>query len=125
MGVLSKYLPTDVLKGIDVTEGMPYGFRDMAGVTFGSKVYVKHDRQDTAGFIGLLAHEVSHTVQQSVHGAVFWASYITQAAVGMISLKGQDATHDGISWEQRADQLQNKVLADLKAGGNDPCGCGK
>ncbi|WP_211327699.1 hypothetical protein, partial [Solilutibacter pythonis] len=126
MGVLGKYYPQDLLKAVDVKQGMPWFIsKDMIGVTFGSNVYVKNDNADTPAFIGLLAHEIGHAVQQYVHGAVFWASYGAQSASGMLSGKGINGTHDSISFEKRSNRIEAQVLADMKAAGNNPCGCGK
>lgn len=126
MKILGNYYPQDVLKGIDVQQGMPwFVLGNMIGITFGSNVYVAKDRENTPAFIGLLAHEIGHTIQQDVHGAVFWASYGAQSVAGLLSGKGVNGSHDSISFEQRSDQVERQVLADMKAAGNDPCGCPK
>nr|WP_305068792.1 RHS repeat-associated core domain-containing protein [Luteimonas sp. Y-2-2-4F] len=123
-GVLANYYPASVLENIDIEEGLPWFALDgIAAMTFGSKIYVANDRSNNASFIALLGHEIAHTVQQDIHGAVFWASYGAQSAVGMLGGKGVAGTHDSISFEQIANNMQLKIRSDIATSGNNPCGC--
>jgi hypothetical protein len=125
--LLERYFRGFDLNQIDVHQGLPWWVRDgVSAITLGNDIYFAPGEYDpgSAEGIGLIGHEITHSVQVGMQGSgQFYENYVREYVSGLLHGKGDREAYRDITAEREARAKEGYIDRDLKHmfGDQNPC----